>query len=61
MKSFKLQYCDKHKLTGHWKSVCLKCEEDKDQEWELKVCDKCMQMTNHDKHSCLKCRNRKEK
>ena len=24
--------------------------------WELKLCDKCIQMTNHDKDGCLKCR-----
>lgn len=24
--------------------------------WELKACDKCLQLTNHDKDGCLKCR-----
>jgi len=25
-------------------------------EWELKACDKCLQMTDHEKGKCLKCR-----
>ena len=63
MKNFKLEHCDKHKLTGHWENVCLKCKEEKEMDWELIICDKCMQMTNHDEDGCLKCkaRNRKEK
>jgi len=29
---------------------------DEEKEWEVRFCDKCLQLTNHDPDGCLKCR-----